>query len=414
MVPAGGGKLVPFRAGAVVTPGDALISAGDAGWTWFTDPRAVTYNAKTYIGSVQSDGDVVVNTYTHGTQSMSAATVLTAALQVDDHCNPAVLVRDSDKRILVFYTAHSAANLFMHTSINAEDASAFGARVNLDAPVGGTSYTYPCPVQLTGETNAPIYLFFRDIPPASTTEEFSFAKSTDGGSTWSAKTILFNPGANVRSYRKVARNGTTRIDFAVTNNHPADGATSLYHFYYSGGNYYRSDGTQITTALPLTTADLTLVYDGTTERCWVFDLRIDSTGKPVIVFPTFPSTGSHKYRYARWTGSAWSVSTIVEAAGKHIYGTSAEPYYSGGASLDDDPDIVYVSREFLSGWEIWRYETTDNGATFTGAPVTEHADTKNIRPFVPHGRVSTLPVLWLRGRYNTFVDWTLDLRRTNP
>lgn len=341
---------------------------------------------------------------------MSAGTVLTAAFQVDDHDNPSILVRNSDKRILVFYSGHSGAGLYMHTSTNVEDASSFGARVNLDPSVGGTAYTYPVPVQLTAEANAPIYLFFRDIP-SGLTEEFSFSKSTDGGATWSAKTVLFSPGTNIRSYRKVATNGTDRIDFAVTDAHPADGATSLYHFYYQGGNYYRSDGTQITSALPLAKTDLTLVYDGTTERCWVFDIRLDATGKPVILFPTFPNTGSHKYRYARWTGSAWSVSTLLENAGGHIYGTSGEPYYSGGGSLADDPSVAYVSRRYLSAWEIWRHETADGGATFTSEPVTANTDTKNIRPFVPRNAAADLPVVWLEGRYNTYVDWTLRLRK---
>lgn len=380
----------------------------NAAWSFFGQPRAVFYNNKTYIGFINKVGMVLATEYNHTPRKLSWPHMVKAVLQVDDHAMPQLLVRASDQKILAFYSAHNGANLYMRPSANAESIKTWGLEVDLDTQLGGDQYSYPTPVQLLDETNDPIYLFFRAFE-TGTYRSFKFSKSTDGGTTWAAETTLFTV-ANQRPYFQVFKTSETRIDFAVTDGHPAEIATnSLYHFYYEGGNYYKSDGTLIgdSGALPLGPSDVTKVYDGASVPCWVWDIAIDGS-VPVIVYATFPTAASdHRYSYARWTGATWEAHEICQAGGP-LY--AAETYYSGGVSFDHtNPDTTYCSRQVSGQFELFRYVTADNGATWTATQLTSGSSTPNMRPYTPLG--SSMPVLWMRGRYTTFTDYDTALTR---
>lgn len=384
--------------------------AADGVWTWFNDPRAVTYNGKTYVGFITSTGDVQIVSYDHATATASAPVTLSAALEVDDHDNPSILIRDSDKRIMVFYAKHADTTLRLRVSTNPEDISAWGSEQSLDANVGLTTYAYTNPLQLTGETGDPIYLIFRHFDSLVTsppTTAWYYTKSTNDGTTWSAGTSFWKPGSAKYPYVRVYPTSATRFDVVATNAHPAHENPSVYHFYYEGGNWYKSDGTQIVASLPLTPADVTLVYDGTTTPAWVWDITVDADGNPWVLYATFPTTSDHRYNVGRWTGSAWTTAEIC-AAGGYLY--AAQEHYSGGVAFDhDNPRIVYASREISSQFELWKYTTDDDGATWSGVALTSGSAVKNIRPIVPRDAEPDLKVIWLRGTYTTYEDYALEV-----
>lgn len=389
-----------------------LVAAGAhvaPGWCWFADDRAIYYNGMTYFGYVTADGDIYVRKYTHSTATVSVPFDLHATLQIDDHVNPSLLIRDSDKKLLAAYSQHDGATIYLRISTNAEDITAWGAEASLDASIGGSRYTYPSLVQLTGEASDPIYIFFRDHYSAAdeTPATMAFTKSTDGGSTWAAETRLAR-----MTYHKLAANGDARIDF-VGSNHPADVGVDygIYHFYMQGGNYYKSDGTQIVASLPIAYTDMTQVYDGSSVKAWLWDIAIDGTGKPIIVFATFPTEFTdHRYNYAKWTGAAWDVHEIT-AAGTGIDNTDANGLtYSGGVVLDHtDPQIVYLSKQVSGQWEIYKYVTADGGATFSSTAITTGSTSKNIRPVAIRNHASDLKFLWLNGTYTGYTNWNLAL-----
>lgn len=387
-----------------------LAAAPEGGWIWFTDPRAIHYNGRTYFGFVNGDGDIIVRSVDPATLTVSSETNLAAAFQVDDHAGPSLLVRDSDHRLLVFYAAHDDTNMRLRISTNSLDtdptlSGGFAAAATLDAQIGGTDYTYPVPIQLTGETNDPIYLFFRNIVTANQ-YDLVYSKSTDGGATWGA--LVKVADSNAHSYWRIAQNGDDRIDFAYTDEHPFYNPGSLYHFYYEGGAYFETDGGSAG-SLPLDISDMTLVYDGSSVRSWVWDLAING-GSPVIAFAAFPSTSDHRYRYATWSGSAWTTQQIV-AAGGHIYGNTDEEYYSGGVVIDrNDPTVVYLSREVSGQWEMFAYRTTDGGATWTSRALTSGSADKQIRPAPVYNADPRLRVMWMAGDYSTYVDWDTGTR----
>lgn len=389
----------------------------DGIWSWFTNPRAVHYNSKLYWGAVtqSSAGDLVAHDYNRLTGTIETST-LSTAFDGNDHANPSILIRDSDKKLMVFATRHNDTEFNYWVSTNAEDASAFGTATNIDSSIGGERYDYPCPIQLTGEANDPIYVFYRHRNTANTAWLGTcFTKSTDDGATWAAGTTLFQ-NAGERPYFMYARNGDDRIDFACTNGHPDEvAACSIYHFYYQGGNYYTSDGTLIGdgTALPLEPADVTLVYDGTTVDSWVYDLAVDSSGNPVIVYSTLNTRASdHRYRYARWSGSTWVDNEICTAGGPLYVAAST---YSGGVTVDKvNTNIVWCSRNTAAGvWGIYRYTTSDGGATWVEEQQDAHSGVVNARPFCPWG--ASYPAIWWSGTYTTYSNYdTFTRLRTIP
>ena len=293
---------------------------------------------------------------------------------------------------------------------NVEDESAWGSRGDLDASLGAYTYTYPTPIQLTGETNDPIYLFYRgrdSAGGASYSPYWAYGKSEDGGATWAAQQKVHS-----LTYSKIARNGTDRIDFAVSS-HPQDSADhGIYHCYYQGGHYYQSNGTEITDALPISYTAMTQVYDGSTYKGWVWDIAIEAaTGYPIITFVKFVSLTDHRYMYARWNGSSWDVNEIC-AGGGTIYGSAgAEDYYSGGISIDhSNPDVVYLSKQVIGQFEVYQYTTADGGASWTNAAITSSSGWKNIRPYVPMDHAAGLGVLWLAGAYDKYTNYSVTIR----
>lgn len=405
---AGGGTSV-----LLPTTAFPVAASPSGGWTWFTDPRAVYFGGRTYFGYVNGSGDVAVRSWDHATRTVSSETVLHAALEVDDHDNPSLLVRDSDHRLLAFYSKHDDTTMRLRASTTSLDtdpdlSDGFDAELSLDASLGGSDYTYPCPIQLLGEASDPVHLFYRDIAGGSPARyDLTMATSTNGGGTWGAGTRITNIN---RAYWKIVQTSDTRIDIAVTSTHPAYGNGSIYHAYYEGGAWYKSDGTSAG-ALPLDTSDMTLVYDGTSTPAWVWDIAVDGSGNPHILYATFPTTTDHRYNAARWSGSAWS-SAEVAAAGTYIPtaavgGGSIEVYYSGGAVFDHaDPDTVWASVQTGSGrWDVYRYRTADAGASWSGVARTVAG--KNVRPAPVYGAAAALGVLWMSGTYASYVSYTV-------
>ena len=414
------GRYVGSAAGGITPTPTAfgLAAAPEGGWSWFADPRAINYNGKTYWGYTNRDGDVTARSTTDSTQvtnTLISGNRLYPAMQIDDHDNPALVVRNSDKKLLYFYTRHSGTQFYLSVSSAAEDISAFAARVDLASSlVRVTGFTYPNPVQLTSETNEPIWLFYRD-PVNSSTTTMRYSKSTDGGATWAAHSTLFET-ASRSSYWKVATNGTDRIDFAASDGHPMyDPNVSIYHWYYKSGNIYKTDGTLIGAigTATLTPSDVTLVYSGATTTSWIWDVFFDGTN-PYVTYTTYPGNdgSDHRANYARWTGSAWDTHE-VDAIGTYVPtaiasgGSQLEVFYSGGVILDrSDHNVVYIAKGLGGGrWDIYRCVTANGGTTWTKTALTSSG--KNIRPVGVRNYDDKLQVMWMSGTYASYTSFNV-------
>jgi hypothetical protein len=408
--------LAALASGVIVTPpppaptGSFLV-ADNAAWCWFSDPRAVYYNGKTYITFITSTGVNMIVAYDHATDTVAGPVTIRTGMGVDDHANPAILIRDSDKRLIVFYSAHTGSGTYYKISTNPEDISSWGSEVNLDPILGKSGYSYNMPVQLLGEANDPIYLWYRYN--LSGTTLWGYTWSTDGGANWSGHHSFFHVSVG-HQYLKLAQNGDSRIDFVVTDGHPVEtGHTSLYHFYYSAGNWYKSDGTAIAAPYYSGITNFTQIYDGSSAAGWMEDIAIDGSGNPVVLYTVYNSDTDRDYYWAKWTGSSW-VSHKVADAGATIASIGTSTAYVGGASLDPtDPNIVYASVTVGGQWEIVKFTTADNGASWSQTAITTDSTAENIRPFVPANRQADLKVLWLYGTYTSYTSYLMEMLASN-
>lgn len=380
-------------------------------WCWFQDPRAIHYNGtynKTYATWTNGDKESVIWSFRHDTEATENFTLGTAATE-NDHHSPAILLRN-DHHLIAFYGEYDSANTHYRISTNVEDISAWGTEQNW----GGERISYFNPVQISGESNK-IYVFYRDRVDPGPVSGLYYKTSTDGGSNWSSSTKLLNtPTGHYFTYFKVASDDTDKIHFAVTDAH---GATTnphrdIYYFYYYGNSFYKADGTKICDIgdLPMDLVDLEKIYDSSgagNYDCWVWDIALNGSGYPYIVFATFESTTIHHYRYAYWNGSSWN-DKYITAGGSGLY--SPELYYSGGVVLDhDDINTVYVSKQVSGEWEIQKHVTSDGGDSWTPTNITSGSTKKNIRPVVIRNHTSDMKVMWMYGDYTSYFNVSTNI-----
>lgn len=381
-----------FTPAAAAFPNPAI-----GAWSSITDPRAIpigttgiAFTALTMAGRASVfSADAPYETFTE--------TVLRTGVSLDDHDNAALLKRDSDGKILAMQSSHNGAQFYGWISSVTDSVSAFGLATDHDSTMGVGPYTYANLHQLTGMVNDPIMVFARSGTAPSWT--MHYASSTDGGATFGAMSALLGPN---RPYFKSVTNGGTRIDFAVTTGHPGEvAACSIYHFYYDNGSWYDSSGVSIGSPPFDQTTDLTQVYDGSTYESLVWDIQVDGSGNPAIVFAVFVTTTDHRYYYAKWNGSSWVVNQIC-TAGTYLYADATQPYYSGGVCIDpDNVNRTFASRESGGNWNIYCYTTANSGASWAETQLTS-GDGMRFRPFVvPNRNV----LLYIEGQYDTYTSY---------
>jgi len=404
------------------SPGQNYPWASNNGaWTFFTDPRAMYYRGtqeKVYLGFISQQGSDRVWSYDYATGTIDTAT-LHAILQVDDHDEPALYVR-TDGRITAFYQRHNTdRNLYIRTTVNPEDIRTWGAERIVTMPA---AVTYAHPFRMAAESNR-LYLFSRSINFHPTV-----MSSTDEGLTWGTPSE-FIAGGGARPYVKYRGDGLSRIHFSFTDGHPRDEPTnSIYYANFSGGSFYRANGTLIrayTAATPLLHAEAEKVYNGAaaTGRAWIWDIAMDSLGRPVMVFVVAPLETDHRYYYARWNGTSWLVRQIC-AAGSWFPETPTatverEPHYSGGIIINpQNVSEVFLSRPpngVVGGtFEIERWFTSDGGTTWTSQSITSGSSANNVRPILPWavtGQSNPRPLIfWMHGHYVHYTNYQTGIK----
>jgi BNR repeat-containing family member/PKD domain/Concanavalin A-like lectin/glucanases superfamily len=399
--------LIAVAAPAPASAAPPQQPAGDGAWCWFADPRGVHHEGAkkaTYVGWVGEDGDIKVASFDHRTGIRTTA-VLKSRFQVDDHANPALMVRP-DGRIQVFYSRHNGQAMYYRLTRSPEDVTSWEPEAQLPSNTsGGYGFTYPNPIRLSAESRT--YLFWRGGNNNPT-----FSTQQDGQTAWApARNLVSNPGQ--RPYVKYASRGTDTIGFAFTDGHPNEStASNIYFAYIKAGGIHKADGTRIgTLGTPITPAQADKVFDNA-NKSWVHDMAFDSQGRPVIVFAEFVAPGDHRYRYAKWVGDRWVTAEITRAGGS-IAVDGSQPYYSAGITLDhEDPRTVYLSRDVGGIFEVETWTTPDDGATWTRSEVTAGSSASNFRPISPRGLIpfsGAMSVVWMRGIYTNYISYKTSI-----
>jgi hypothetical protein len=420
-------------------PGHALAIAPDGAWTFFNDERAIFYQGSLFCGYVKSNGQYGVTRYDPITNTVHPMIISTAASQqADDHNNPSITVLPNG-RLMVLYAKHlGGSQFYQRTSLVDLPSTDADWGPEIVQPLSDNN-TYDNTYILSAESNR-IYNYHRNINFNPT-----ITWSDDLGATWTSRQFIDVGTGNVRPYPRYCSNHIDRVDLIYTDGHPRDVENSVYHMYYQGGAFYKTDGTLIDTFanLPLDHAGGqrgSTVYQFSnaawgagqgpddwipTGRAWTWDIQYGADGNPVCVFQVQVgtdatwSTSRIYYYYARWTGTAWQKRFIAQA-GRAIY--AAESDYGGGMCIDpSDPNVIYISSNAASPFalgdianvplnanarfEIYRGVTTDGGLTFTWEAITSNSEKDNLRPIVPENPDYDRTLLWFSGAYTSYTNF---------
>ncbi len=404
--------------------------APNGAWSWYEDERAIIddsdpSNPRLLVSSVSAgsspesgDIDLLWRDLNTGTQG---AFELHDQLQQDDHNSAALYVRP-DGRYLAMYSEHGSDPLTRwRISTNPHDPTAWGPEQTLDNGAGTTyNNTYYLPEDNNGAGRT--YNFTRTV-----NYDPNVQASDDDGSTWTnAGKLLTEGGAGDRPYLRYASDGK-KIHFIASDRHPRNFQNSIYHGYIQDGVLYNSDGSTIDDNLfdsaGVRPSELTPVFENGTEfngvdmyRAWTINLEIDNTGNPVGILSARVNDNAqdHRFFYARFDGANWRVNEMAKA-GAFLY--SAESDYTGLASIDpSNPNVVYMSSTIdprdgtgTDKYELYKGFTSDFGESWTWGAITENSTIDNIRPVVPEWNGQNTALTWMRGNYNTYVNWDTEV-----
>jgi hypothetical protein len=339
-------------AGCAPRLGSLNVVVPDGIWTWFNDPRAIVHHGQLIVGSINSHGVIQL--------TAGGRTVPMSELgQVDDHNNPALLA--TPLGLAIFYSRH-----------NDEEGLRYRVGSGPEQIIPGKFLTYAKPYLIDGT----VHVFSRD------SGDQQMATSTDLR-TWSVRPIFSNPG---QQPYVVCCQDRTRIHFLMTDGHPRSLHTTLYHAYLQDGLFHRSDGTVVRSGL---VRDFTHIGEG-----WNWQIAVkDGLPRALTI------SSERAYNLHRWTGRDWVTSSLAPSQ-PNLY--PAEEHYVGGMCFNGaNPDRLFLSlhdaQYELSEWHLSGRKLRQ---------ITSNSAYPNLRPYSPAG---TSRVLWVAGKYKTFVDYRTSI-----
>lgn len=408
------GRAVGFGVTALLLMTPAWVSAetrigtlGRGAWSWFADPRAVHLGGKyheTYVGYIGWNGEVTVAAC-HPSSGILRSYVV-GYLFHDDHGSPSIVV-EPDNRLTVFWSSHNGHSMYYRTTRHPADIRSWGPIRHVQSGLPGSlGFTYPDPMILHRESDK-LYMFWRGADWSQ-----NFATRTSEGHWSPARKVIVEPGQ--RAYLKADSDGKNTIALAFTDGHPRERVSSIYFAEYHHGSLWTAGGRWIgrITHGPVTPQRADLVYSGPAHggiSGWEWDVALDSRGRPVVVYATFPSVSNHEYWYSRFDGRRW-VSHFMTFAGPSISPGTIEQQYSAGITLDHShPSIVYLSRKVGTHFNIERWTTANGGYSWSHTTVVSDGQ-DNVRPIVPRGWTrGPMGLVWLRGHYGSYTTYRTSI-----
>ena len=418
------------------------VLTDDGGWCWFESPRALLSPPWLLVGSVASGhrdasrrGNVELIAFSTE-DSSSQVVVLHGGFELDDHDCPAIHHRLCDRRFLTTWAKHGTeATRYYRLSL--PDDPLHWEEIRTFTPSATTQLTYSNLLYLSAERR--LYDFYRGLHGSF---KPSYALSSDEGATWETGNVVIEvPSAfKHRPYVKYASNGLDTVHLIYSEAHPRDFDNSLYHVEYRGGGLLTSDS-QLISALttPLSSPDAgTRIYEGDAQHvAWPVDVVLHDA-LPTVVFsvqhdsaglPVGQGGENITYRYACWQkgdggvgggGGRWHEEHLA-FAGCRLY--SGEDDYSGLVALEpEEAGLVYASTNshpatgepLLSKadgkrhWELWTGRRRQGAeAVWDWTPLTADSSDDQLRPIrVPGESGGPRWLLWLRGEYRSWVDYT--------
>ena len=432
--------------------------APDGAWSMFTSDKALFHNGHYYIGHSMSNGQVGIYRYNPQTGASTDVIVSTNTSQQVDYRNAPSVTRLADGRLLLVYAKYFVAKtpgggpFYYRISNTANPATLADWGPEQVREFDGNA-TYSATMMLSDEGNK-LYHFHRGIG-----HDPSVSISNDQGQSWEYPVKFMN----TQGFWKITSDNEKRIDILYNKRYPTHSSnekTSVFHAYYEGGSFKRTDGSFLKnfSDLPFssengTSNDGSWVYQvkngawgagqGPDDYIpggdtWIQDIAYQSNGNPVATFQVQKDFGGGNsfqndrlyYYYAVWNGSSWEKRFIAHGGGSIYWQRHGE--HSGGIVLDpDNPNVVYLSScaqnpfdlspsSVLSAgavplnnnriFEIWKGVTNDGGKTFTWSAITSNSSESNYRPYVPPNHGYDTHVIWYSGRFDFNDDFNTRIK----
>ena len=346
------------------------------------------------------NGTVCINYYDHDTSVLGVPVYMGWGIGTDAHNSPALHIIPSGTYagyILVVWK-DTSGNMLLRRSSNPEDLD------NWDSPQTITGSGLYRQLVHIGDGKDALFDVEGNIVPDNY-YNFGYRTTSDGGQTWSSRTVIVQDGTGGWDYGVVVTNGNaTHIAWQWTSHD--------VHYVYSPDNLatWRTQGNSTPLSLPVTrtTGEEVLSY----YQCWTEDIQVDGSGSPVISF--IKMADGSTVGNAMWAhySSGWSVHDTGLDAGHYGHspgspGTDALPYQTGIFIDFYDTTHVYVGVETSSTTsEIQEWYLSNHGAnTWTKvADITTNSPGwyDEPRPVVNYG--SDLKLI-----YNLITSWTTPL-----
>ncbi len=389
--------------------------------TWHAQPQptAIREGNKTFFGSTDENGNIILSSYDHAEREWKH-TIVDSDRGADDHIQPAILVRD-DGRILAAWSKRRSDRNDIRWAIseNPHDISEFG---EINAFHAGNRGDYPKLVEWNGE----IRVYYR----AAGFDVWDYRVSSDGGATWgNAKPWLDfsaydQPISPHRVYSHLYREGD-QLHFVIGGYRSED--KTVRHAYLEDGQYFDSHGNPVgADGEPITAwDDMTRVWRGTLDH-WtdspnVTDLVVKD-GVPYISFEEMKrvgrggGSGDFRARWATYRDGEWFVSDEIVPMGGEIPESAPVPglYHKGAVTFDhSDPYTVFVGVEVdhdKRAYQIQEWTTKDGGQSWEKVWGSNDGEVKGYEPHAKRGQALSprnhdgeeLRVLWWAGRHDRF------------
>lgn len=335
---------------------------------------------KTYITfQTSSDGEVTgsagrgVNYFDHSSKTFGTAIALQGTeLSGDLHGSPALCQAFNDF-IYVFYGSHQVNYPLFYKKYDPTDTWEYASWSGQIELVDDEMITYPFPIFTNVDGTDYLYLFARWHTGNNRWTQ-SYKRTSVGGNdaeSWGGNVAVVDFGstdATCSAYAKIikAPNGDIHIVWIY-------GLTAygnIYHIYLkaSDGKWYDMGGNCLTDLgkIPLNKADADsgsykILVDGSGSKCWMDDIGFDDSSNPFILY--WYDNGTTAYcKVARWTGSAWSSSTVISSTKF----SDMRPFAPGAYAsiIVDSPTTWRVCLPSEDLRNILIYKTTNTGSAY--------------------------------------------------
>lgn len=400
----------------------------EGAWCWFADPRAIHYENQdrsinsSYIGYIDVHGNIKATQFDFKNNKREEV-LIRSYFQPDDHDNPTFLVLP-DERVMIFYSRHTdEACFYYRVSQKKGDITTLGEEKKI---VTKNNTTYPSPFILSDDPTH-IYLCWRGIGWHPTIAKLSLPDAEDNVKVeWGPFQMVQSTGA--RPYAKYQSNGKDRIMVSYTTGHPDNEQPNYLYFNYinikdltledikgnklstiANGPFKVSKESSYASKYPLTIVD-----KPSNMRDWLWQVVQCPDGNPAIAMVQISGgKTSHDYYYAKWNGTEWKKTFLINGGGHFHQTPNLEMCYSGGMAIDPaNTNVVYCSAPVQGAngkkYEILKF-TVANDGTVSREDMTKNSKLGNSRPFIlPGSENSTLRLCWMYGNY---YDWIVSKQR---